>query len=1632
MAPPGSPRPHPIRARINALTAQVTAVIPPELWKFLPYIVLAIAVSPRLFVLIVLFAGGLVLGFSYGSKSTEESAKDMDDTMTTAERIDRFQEVLGPKTQLAEFIPMSPNPLHDEIPAEIDKELTRFLDLFIRDYIVSWFDPLNHSKSSEFPSAVQAALRHGFIKLGYAAANMNVVTAVVPISQSLIHHIREYRQYEQSSLPLDIYLAQNPACRFQRYRESSTTQQHLRRLSAHFALCILPRSDRGSPIVFSFVRELVATSVLASIVETYSDPDVINRAIVEYCKGLIMAEEAKALAAANGGVAPEGINGVANDGVAIAAAPGVVDNALRKDSSSSSLSSFSDLSAPKVTKSKMAASNPTADQLYLKIVEGRRLPFGTASFYCAIMCGSELLKTKKVTAEANPIWMEDFQFHWDKKAAQEVENIVIDLYDTRTFRDELVGTINIPTDSLSPNKFSKAWYPLKTNESRNTTNAGQASEVLVEIMMISTEFPEDDDSGSPIDLRHISQPTSPANATGPALTSESPEPSIKTPSAPSTAALPPPVATSHPPVPAGPTSAGSTRGNNLRRGPTSSLALLSPLSPLSPDFQPTDLTLHDVLDQSEALVEFMQYMENLGQASYVQLYLAIDTYKKAGSASDDEDAATTALEEAQSLFETFFAAGARFPVSFDDIDADLVPQVGKLVSAAGGDVHPAIVERTVFDRIQDRAEETLGGYFKGFRNSPIFNSYVQRETRRTSISGSSPSAATFAAEEAAPTLPPRAPSADPPPQPADATEAPATVPPPKPKRAHASPNGTPPQQRASTVQATLPVSPPKSVEEPSEPAPRIEEPADNPFLDGGEEADISGAAPPPMPPRPRVAGGSEAPKTSGMASLQPLNLMDADLDDISEMMIQNRLSDVGKRQGTPEEPDEVSLSGGLALSEGAGSDTESGAAPPPLPSRPTEEEEAAKRAAMEEEDRQLALQLQRLEEEEAQEAALGGRNGGRLAPPPPPARRPRAGSNSSTNSSTIFDGSSVGGEMSTVELLAAEIVKVKEQIMAVDEALDESSGAGLGGVGAAPFGNSSKVKELMDQKMKLMEKLSTLQDMVAEAEEAESGGGNGPPTISLQDVRIHVTDSNGANADPSVVRRDTDRGLIFSVEVERNDGSAGWMLTHSYTDFQLAYDRLRESFAKVGKSPFPVLSPLDKANVAASSEKRAVLAADLEKWLNIILTEPVLCGHRVMQELMLPESVKRQYEVRRFSLKQAKDAASGTNTIRRQVFDVLKSAGRVVKNAAVSTGTVVGNVGGAAINSVRRGVTPVDTNTGREISWERKLEQRKASSSPQRTVQPSGSWESSVAYSGNGTAGGPPPPPLGVARSGSIDSRSSGDSLDRGRKAPPPPPPSRPRDGAGAPPPPLPSRQAQDQRVPPPPPPRPNRSPQRGKDGTAVEKKPPLTPYEIEAILECLFGTIEEIFRLSDPNQWIRQKGLHMVKSVLRRTHGAMIAQLIQDRLEEAKSTEAVAGYIRSSVEAVWPADVAPVATSTASSPSNTPSEIKLDEAAETPPPPPPRPPAEDAQLSTPPPPAEPKPPRTEEEKNDTRIEAKKLLLRCAPLMGLDSLETVVGRYNTVAGINSVFSMLQHQELNRGLICAVLEAAIKSLLSSEL
>ncbi|KAJ1562052.1 sorting nexin 25 [Nowakowskiella sp. JEL0078] len=179
-----------------------------------------------------------------------------------------------------------------------------------------------------------------------------------------------------------------------------------------------------------------------------------------------------------------------------------------------------------------------------------------------------------------------------------------------------------------------------------------------------------------------------------------------------------------------------------------------------------------------------------------------------------------------------------------------------------------------------------------------------------------------------------------------------------------------------------------------------------------------------------------------------------------------------------------------------------------------------------------------------------------------------------------------------------------------------------------------------------------------------------------------------------------------------------------------------------------------------------------------------------------------------------------------------------------------------------------------------------------------------------------------------------------------------------------------------------------------------LSDAELEIILECVFVTLEEVFYLSDPkdlDKWLRQKGLQTVKNLLRRTYGSTISSTIQTRVSEILSEKTVVKAIGDVLDSMWPNGEYYTTA------------IKRQEAEGT----------YVAPLV-----------RSEEQKADDKAKAKLLFVNSMP--GASSIQPIVGPHNCQTGLTRMFNMLQHKDINRHLICMILDSIVKCVFSGEI
>ncbi|TPX56108.1 hypothetical protein PhCBS80983_g04783 [Powellomyces hirtus] len=397
----------------------ISSVLPPGWPEKLPFLLLALLFSPRAFFTVALIAGSVMLGYVWAESAHGKSIHGFTDMLTS---------IVPHHAPIDTATPTS--------PTGFLRDIEPLVDHIMRDFIDNWFQNINHSRSPAFPQAVREALEHGFLKLKDSLSTTRLTPQIIlPVFQRVIAHLREYRALEASTLGLAEYQNRNPKSPFNAHRNRDDVISHLRVISMLLAVELLPRADKSSPVVFEFANEILATSVLLPIVEMCSDPDWINQQLVSYLKRKQKKAAAKAAKA--------------REGPGPAFLPGAT----------------------------------VEDEIYVKVLEARKLPLaGVNDLYCSVLCGTQVQKGKKTKAESNPMWMEEFRFPWKGTNNSGIDGVVVDVFETKLIKDDILGSVYIPMDQLPPNQLVRGWRPVDTSDSRFSSKAN--AEILIEAIRI--------------------------------------------------------------------------------------------------------------------------------------------------------------------------------------------------------------------------------------------------------------------------------------------------------------------------------------------------------------------------------------------------------------------------------------------------------------------------------------------------------------------------------------------------------------------------------------------------------------------------------------------------------------------------------------------------------------------------------------------------------------------------------------------------------------------------------------------------------------------------------------------------------------------------------------------------------------------------------------------------------------------------------------------------------------------------------------------------------------------------------------------------------------------------------------------
>ncbi|KAI8335934.1 PXA domain-containing protein [Chlamydoabsidia padenii] len=171
----------------------------------------------------------------------------------------------------------------------LTKSVDQLLRYFYRDFVHSWWNPLQSGYDDEFEQTIKVRLNAAVTNIEKTLLKQernDIVMAIMyGLANTLIIHMRECRTFEMSEQPMDIYIVENPQSPFAQLLSKKEQHDQLRGLCKTILKRILPVADMNSHVVNCLLKELLATHLFGNILATCSDPDFINGWIVQYLAG---------------------------------------------------------------------------------------------------------------------------------------------------------------------------------------------------------------------------------------------------------------------------------------------------------------------------------------------------------------------------------------------------------------------------------------------------------------------------------------------------------------------------------------------------------------------------------------------------------------------------------------------------------------------------------------------------------------------------------------------------------------------------------------------------------------------------------------------------------------------------------------------------------------------------------------------------------------------------------------------------------------------------------------------------------------------------------------------------------------------------------------------------------------------------------------------------------------------------------------------------------------------------------------------------------------------------------------------------------------------------------------------------
>jgi len=250
----------------------------PRLFNILAISLFIVLLYPKLLILFIFSVVSFVMGLMY-IVPTKDMESFNNIKANSLNELQRAQKINSKITEIQKRKNEKVIIKNSEFSPEMKLALDNFMKDFIKNYIDRWWVNLNHSNGTEFTDEISNALNKAFSKINLYARNVSITSLIVPIFNHLIEQMQLYREFEASGLPPNVYLKKYSYSKLSKYTTRESEIKILRDLGAIIANQVLESKEKDCLAVFSFIQEIMATTVLLPVVEKLSDPYFINNLI---------------------------------------------------------------------------------------------------------------------------------------------------------------------------------------------------------------------------------------------------------------------------------------------------------------------------------------------------------------------------------------------------------------------------------------------------------------------------------------------------------------------------------------------------------------------------------------------------------------------------------------------------------------------------------------------------------------------------------------------------------------------------------------------------------------------------------------------------------------------------------------------------------------------------------------------------------------------------------------------------------------------------------------------------------------------------------------------------------------------------------------------------------------------------------------------------------------------------------------------------------------------------------------------------------------------------------------------------------------------------------------------------------